>query len=77
MATRKRRGRKKKRKTKMTAVDREFSLYDGQNFIGTIKESADGTTEAFDLRGKRLGTYASFKEATRAFNHVARTAHLS
>jgi hypothetical protein len=56
-------------------VDREFSLYDGQNFIGTIKLAADGTTEAFDLRGKRLGTFPSFRAATAAFDHVERTAH--
>jgi hypothetical protein len=75
MATRKRRGRKKNHRTKTTAVDREFSLYDGQNFIGTIKLAADGTTEAFDLRGKRLGTFPSFRAATTAFDPVERTAH--
>ena len=69
--------RKKKHRTKTAAGDREVSLYDGQNFIGTIKESADGTTEAFDLRGKRLGTFELLKAATAAFDHVEQTARQS
>jgi hypothetical protein len=46
------------------ARTRELSVYDGQEYIGTIKLREDGEAIAFDQRGKRLGSFPSLKAAS-------------
>ena len=50
------------------ARTRELSVYDGQEFIGTVKVSEDGKARAFDRDGKRLGSYPSFEAASVALS---------
>lgn len=51
---------------------RELSLYDGQEWLGTIKVADDGTVRAFDPRGKRLGSFPSLKAASAALSAIER-----
>jgi hypothetical protein len=46
---------------------RELTVYDGQNQVGTIKVADDGKARAFDVRGKRLGSFPSLTGAYAAF----------
>jgi hypothetical protein len=46
---------------------REVSLYDGVDWIGTIKIAADDKSVAYDTRGKRLGAFPNFEAASAAF----------
>jgi hypothetical protein len=50
------------------ARTRELSVYDGQEFVGTVKVNEDGTARAFDRDGKRIGSYPSFAAASAALN---------
>jgi hypothetical protein len=57
-----------RRKAAKPAMARVLSIYDGQNFIGTVKVGADGgRVVAYDADGKRLGSFASVQAATLAF----------
>jgi hypothetical protein len=46
---------------------REVSLYDGVDWIGTIKGSGDGRSVAYSALGKKLGSFPTFEAATAAF----------
>ena len=46
---------------------RELALYDGMDWIGTIKIAADDKSVAYDTRGKRLGSFPNFEAASAAF----------
>ena len=50
------------------AHTRELSVYDGQEFVGTVKVSDDGKARAFDRDGKRIGSFPSFEAASAALN---------
>lgn len=47
---------------------RELHVYDGQMCIATIKVAEDGNAVAFTPGGKRLGSFASDKDAIAAIN---------
>jgi hypothetical protein len=56
-----------KRTAKLGAA-RSLAIYDGHDCIGTIEESTDGQALAFDVAGKRLGSFSSLKAASAAFS---------
>ncbi len=47
---------------------REFSIYDGRDCLGTIAVAANGKARAFDRRGKSLGIFESFEAASGVFS---------
>ena len=47
---------------------RELAIYDGQELVGIVKVSEDGTMRAFDRDGKRIGSYPSFEAASAALS---------
>jgi hypothetical protein len=54
-----------------TAKARELAVYDGQALVGTVKVAGDGTSVAFDPRGKRIGSFPSFNAASDALSRGA------
>jgi hypothetical protein len=42
------------------------AVCDGQIYVGAIRERNDGSFEAFDAAGKRVGTFATLIKASRA-----------
>jgi hypothetical protein len=53
-------------KRKRTAGKREVALYDGTNLVGTVKIAADGRSTAYDVLGKRVGSFGSLQAASDA-----------
>lgn len=51
---------------------RELFVYDGQEWLGTIKVAEDGTVRAFDPNGKRIGSFPSVKTASAALSAIER-----
>jgi hypothetical protein len=71
LAIPKRRSRRKaKRKAAKKSYAREVALYDGQNLVAVIRIGADGKCIVFDARGKRLGSYPTFRAASNALSAV-------
>jgi hypothetical protein len=68
-ATNRRRRRKATARTSPSKQRRrELAVYDGVDWIGTIKVAADGKSIAYDALGTRLGLFPTFQAASAAFD---------
>jgi hypothetical protein len=54
-------------KHRTKSATRSLSLYDGTTLIGTIKIGSRGNAVAYNVTGKRIGSFRSVLEAKVAF----------
>jgi hypothetical protein len=45
-------------------------VYDGQDCLGALKEKSDGAIVAYNLKGKRVGSFATLQSASGSFKKL-------